>query len=255
MSRPMRTLAALALSLGLAIPAPAVELKVSAAASLMDVLKELGASYEKTSGDTVVFNFGGSSTLARQIQEGAPADVFFSADEEKMDRLEHLGLVSPGTRTSLVGNTLVVVVGADRDSTIGSMTELADARFRAIAVADPETVPAGIYAKVYLKKIGLWSRVVDRLVPTENVRAALAAVESGNVEAGIVYKTDALVSRRVRIAWQVPRAETPWISYPVAILRTSAVPSAAHRFVAYLATESSLAVFRRYGFLASPARK
>jgi len=249
----MRRNALLALGLAFTLPLWAAELNVSAAASLTDAMKELATSYEASSGDTLVFNFGASSTLARQIQEGAPVDVFFSADEEKMDSLDKRGLLAGGSRRSLLSNSLVVVVAADSPLALGAMTELAEARFRAIALAEPQTVPAGIYAKQYLQKVGLWSRLADRVVPTENVRAALAAVESGNVEAGIVYKTDALISRKVRVAWEVPRAEGPEISYPVAALKTSAQPEAARKFVAYLSSERCLGIFAKYGFVVHPA--
>lgn len=207
----MKRIATLVIGLSLPAALPAAEVKVSAAASLTDALRELATSYEKQSGDTVLFNLGASSTLARQIQEGAPADVFFSADEEKMNGLER-GHLAPGTRRSLLSNSLVVVVAADGPLRMSAIRDLAQPRFRALALAEPQTVPAGIYAKEYLRKIGLWSVVIDRVIPTENVRAALAAVESGNVEAGIVYKTDALISRKVRVAWEVPRGEGPDIS-------------------------------------------
>ena len=247
--RKVLAVALLAIALGTTSTAVAAEVNVSAAASLMDALKELGTSYEKSAGDKVVFNFGASSLLARQIQEGAPADLFFSADEAKMDTLEKGKLLVAGTRQSLLSNSLVVVVAADSKLALGSMKDLAAPRFRAIAIAEPRTVPAGIYAKEYLKEIGLWQQVIDRLIPTENVRGALAAVESGNVEAGIVYKTDALISKKVKVAFEVPRAEGPDISYPVALLRTAERSEAARRVLAFLASEEARAVFLRYGFV------
>jgi molybdate transport system substrate-binding protein len=232
--------------------AQAAELNVFAAASLTDALQEIAAVYEKAGGDRILLNLGASSTLARQIQEGAPADLFLSADEEKMDGLEKRGLLLAGTRKSVLSNTLVIVVPAvpaDGGLPIASPQDLAGPRIRAIALAEPQTVPAGIYAKEYLRKLKLWSKVIDRVIPTENVRAALAAVESGNVDAAIVYKTDAGISKRVRVTYEVPRAEGPKISYPFAVLKESENPEAARRFLAYLGSKPALDIFRKYGFL------
>ncbi len=230
-------------------PAAAEEIQVFAAASLTDALQEIAAAYEAKSGDTVLLNLASSSTLARQIQEGAPADLFFSADEAKMDALEKQGLVLQGTRRSLLSNTLVVVVPADSNLRIGSPQDLAASRIRTLALAEPQSVPAGLYAKEYLLSVKLWSKVIGKVVPTENVRAALAAVESGNVEAGIVYKTDAQIARKVKIAFEVPAAEGPKISYPLAILTESTKQAAARKLLAYLESPAALEVFRRYGFL------
>jgi len=231
----------------LALPASAADLQVFAAASLADVLKEIAPEYEKATGDKLVLNLGASSTLARQIQAGAPADLFLSADEAKMDGLEREKLLLPGTRRSVLSNTLVVVVPADSGLKISGPADLA--AVRALALAEPKSVPAGIYAREYLRKKGLWDRIASRVVPTENVRAALAAVESGNVDAGIVYKTDAGISKKVKIAYEVPRAESPRISYPFAVLAASGRKEAARKLLDYLHSPSALAVFRKHGFL------
>lgn len=233
----------------LAAPLSAAELNVFAAASLTDALEEIAASYETSTGDRIVLNLGASSTLARQIQEGAPADLFLSADEEKMNRLEKRGLLLAGTRRSVLSNTLVVVVPSDSNLKISRIADLAAPSIRAIALAEPQSVPAGIYAKDHLRKQGLWNKVIDRVVPTENVRAALAAVESGNVDAAIVYKTDAGISRKVRVTHEVPRAEGPVISYPFAVLAGSDQPEAARKFLAHLESPAALGVFRKFGFL------
>ncbi len=240
------TLAVLA---GLGPAAMAVELNVSAAASLTDALQEIVRAYQTVSGDHIVLNLGGSSLLARQIEEGAPADLFLSADEAKMDALAKKGLVLAGTRKSVLGNTLVVVVPLDSQLRISGPKDLAAGSIRAFALAEPQTVPAGIYAKEYLEKVGIWRRVFDRVVPTENVRAALAAVESGNAEVGLVYKTDAQISKRVRMAYEVPAGHGPKISYPFAVLAQTRHPAEARRFLGFLASPPALDVFRRYGFL------
>jgi molybdate transport system substrate-binding protein len=229
------------------------ELRVSAAASLADVLQEIRPVYEKQSGESVLFNFGASSALARQIQEGAPADLFISADELKMDQLQQRGLVVRKSRRSILSNTLVIIVPSDSRLEITSPADLTNTAIRNIAVAEPQTVPAGIYAKEYLRKLRIWDKIKDKIVPTENVRAALAAVESQNAETGIVYRTDALISRVVRIAYEVPVAEGPEISYPAAVLADSKQQAAAQRFLDYLQSPPAQALFRKYGFLLKPA--
>lgn len=220
-----------------------------AAASLTDALKEIGAAYQDSTGVPVRFNFAASNLLARQIAAGAPADLFASADEGLMDFLAKKKRVTEGTRISLLSNTLVIVVGADSRISIQSEADLARPEVRSIALAEPQSVPAGIYAKEHLESLGLWKKVIDRVVPTENVRAALAAVESGNVDAGIVYKTDAAIAKRVRVAYEVPRAEGPRISYPFSVLTSSTDETAARRFLDALASPAGRAVFSRYGFL------
>lgn len=235
-----------------ALSVHAADLNVLAAASLSDALKEIAKTYEPASGDKLVLNLAASSTLARQIKEGAPADVFFSADEAKMDDLAKAGLLAADTRLSLLSNTLVIVVVTEGGAIITTPADLAKPAIGRIALAEPQTVPAGIYAKEYLQKAGLWKQIIDKVVPTENVRACLAAVESGNVDAGIVYKTDALISRKVKIACEVAATEGPKISYPLAVLKDSKHAEAARRFAAYLASPEARAVFAKYGFL--PAR-
>jgi len=226
----------------------AAELQVFAAASLTDALKEIGGAYEKATGTKLMFNFAASSILARQIEEGAPADLFFSADEEKMNSLQEKGLILKETRKSLLSNTLVIVVPYDSTVAMDSPHVLAKSNWK-IAMAEPQTVPAGIYAKEYLKKIGIWNQVIDRVIPTENVRAALAAVESGNVDVGIIYKTDANISKRVKIAYEIPAQDGPKIGYPLAVVSESRQSDAARKLVDYLSSPESIAVFRKYGFL------
>ena len=227
----------------------AADIYVSAAASLTDVLKEIAIPYEKQSGDNLVFNFAASSVLARQIEEGAPADLIFSADEAKLDALEKAGLLLPETRKSVLSNTLVIVVPNDSTVDFNSARDLAGPGIKKIAVGEPSSVPAGIYAKEYLDKLGIWQKLTDKIVPVESVRAALAAVESGNVDAGIVYKTDALISQKVKVAYEVPATEGPAISYPLAVLKDAKSPDAAKKLAAYLESAPAEAVFQKYGFL------
>src|SRR6476661_7675508 len=208
------------------------EVNVYAAASLTDVMKEIASAYEKESGDKILFNFGASSLLARQIIERAPADIFISADEAKMDELAKAGLIATETRRDLLSNLLVIVVPSDSKLVIASPEDLVT-KTQKIAVADARAVPAGIYTKEYLGGLGLWTKLEPKIVPTENVRAALAAVESGNVDAGFVYKTDANISKKVRIAFSVPSAQGPAIRYPIAILKEAKNKSGAEGFLRF----------------------
>src|SRR5438876_371646 len=226
----------------------AAEITVFAAASLTDSLKEIASSYEKQTGDRIVFNFGASGFLARQIEEGAPADIFFSADEAKMDGLERKGLIAKETRKSRLSNSLVIVVSAASSFTIQSAGELAEPKVKRIALADPKTVPAGIYAREYFEKIKLWTAIESKVVPTDNVRAALTAVESGDVEAGMVYRTDAAISKKVKVAYEVPAGDSPAISYPVAALKESRDLEAAKRFLKHLDSDHAGRVFEKFGF-------
>lgn len=214
------------------------EITVLAAASLTDALAEIGERFESKTGIRVHFSFAGSSTLARQVEEGVPADLFFSADEQKMDVLQKRNLIAPSSRRSFLSNSLAVI--ARRESKV----DLESAS--TIALAEPNSVPAGIYARAYLQQIGLWERVAPRIIPTENVRAALAAVEAGNADLAIVYSTDARTSSEVRTLQEVP---WPSISYPVALLAGSNSAGAAARFLEYLQSPEARAIFAKHGFI------
>jgi len=228
--------------------AKSAEVNVYAAASLTDAMKEIAAKYEKQTGDTILFNFGASSLLTRQIMEHAPADMFLSADEAQMDELQKANLIAAETRRDLLSNLLVIVVPADAKLAIGSPQELVNTSQR-IAVADPRAVPAGIYTKEYLTRLDLWQKLEPKIVPTENVRAALAAVESGNVDAGFVYKTDANMSSKVKIAFSVPVEEGPLIRYPVALIKDTKNTAATQNFLRYVESASARKVFERHGFI------
>src|SRR5262249_4114012 len=158
---------------------------VFAAASLTESLQEIAAAYERTSGVKVVFNFGASSTLARQIEEGAPADIFFSADDARMNGLEAKRLIVKQTGRDGLCNTVVIVVPVDGGVTVRSPADLARPEVRRVALGNPQAVPIGVYARAYLEGLGLWQAVSKKIVPTENVRAALAAVKSGDADASI----------------------------------------------------------------------
>src|SRR5687768_3400456 len=234
----------LAIALLLSLPLQAAEVRVFAAASLTDALQEIARGYTRMTGDRLVFNFGASSLLARQIDAGAPADVFLSADEEKMDMLQKRGRIDRRTRVSVLSNQLVIVVPKRGGKNLKHPRELT--RFGSIALAEPTSVPAGIYARRWLEGLGLWKAIASKLVPTDNVRGALSAVAAGNVDAAIVYRTDARISKEVRVVHAVTGG--PRISYPFAVLTDAEQPRAARRLLAHLRSKPALDIFARHGF-------
>jgi len=236
---------------GDAAPAPAAEspLLVFAAASLTESMQEIGRAFEEKAGVRVQFSLGASSDLERQIEAGAPADVFFSADTARMDTLEKAGLVLKRDRREFLGNRLVVVVPAGAREAPGSPADLA--KLPRLALADPQAVPAGIYARKWLESIGLWTQMAPRVVPTLDVRAALAAVETEAAPAAVVYGTDAAISSRVRVAFEV--RDGPSIAYSLA--RVAASKNAlATSFVEFAAGEAGREVFLKRGFVVRAAQ-
>jgi len=229
--------------------ARADEILVSAAASLTDALKEISTAYQAKSKHTVKFNFGPSSGLARQIDEGAPADIFFSADLAQMDNLDRKARLEPGTRKNLLSNQLVIIVPADSKVALSSPKDLLKTDVKRIALAEPSSVPVGVYTSKYLTDEGMWDQVKPKIVPVQDVRATLAAVESGNVEAGFVYKTDAAVSKKVKIVYEVPIDKGPKITYPLAVVKDSKRKDAAREFLSYLQSPAAKDAFKKYGFV------
>ncbi len=222
------------------------EVFVSAASSLTNVLTAAAEVYEADTGDRVVLNFGASNTLARQIAAGARVDLFVSADEAQMVRVADQ--IVPGTRVGLVGNTLAIAVPDDRFGVVRSPGDLAGPQVKRIAVGDPASVPAGVYARRYLQRIGLWTSVQPKLVPSGSVRLALAAVANGAVDAAIVYRTDIRTVSRVLEAYAVPRDDAPAIVYPAAVLASGRNPLAARRLLDFLVGPVAVAIFERAGF-------
>ena len=233
------------------LPAPA-PITVSAAVSLTDALTAAAGEYAGGGRGAIRFNFAASNVLARQIVNGAPVDLFISADEAQMDVVGQAGLIQEGSRVDLLSNQLAVVVPNDRPRTFGSVKDLADPAFRRIAIGDPAAVPAGVYAKQYLEKEGLWQAVASRIVPAGSVRAALTAAESGAVDAAIVYRTDARVALKATVAWVVPTDRGPRIVYPAAIVKASAHLTETQRFLDFLRGASAARVFERAGFTVIP---
>jgi len=224
---------------------------VSAASSLTDVLTELGRRFERETGVRVALNTGGSNTLARQIRAGARVDLFVSADAAQMDAVA--ADIVGGTRIDLLANQLAIAVPDDRVRVVDAAADLADPAFRRIAIGDPAAVPAGVYARAYLEQLGLWERLLPKVVPTGTVRLALAAVESGAADAAIVYRTDLAAARRARAALIVPRDQGPAIIYPAAIIGGGRNREGARRLLAFLRGGAAADVFRRAGFIPLPA--
>src|SRR4051812_3091984 len=238
-------LAALAAAQGLPAPAP---ITVSAAVSLTDALTAIGEQYGREGHGGIRFNFAASNVLARQIVAGAPADLFVSADEAQMDVVAAAQMLADGTRVNLLRNQLAIVVPSDRPRTMTGPQALTNAAFRRIAIGDPEAVPAGVYAKAWLEKEGLWQTLASRMVPGGSVRAALAAVEAGAADAAIVYRTDARIALKATVVYVVPVDRGPRIVYPAAIVRGAAAPSEAKRFLDYLRGAEAARTFERFGF-------
>ncbi len=225
-------------------------LTVFAAASLKDALGAIAKDYAASTGVQVKFSFDASSTLARQIEQGAPADLFASADLDWMDYLAKRNLIEPKSRINLLGNRLVVI--APKDSSLGELrldaasidAALAGGR---IATGAVESVPVGRYAKTALEKLGLWSALASRIAPADNVRIALAYVARGEAPLGIVYATDAAAEPKVKIVATFPRDSHPPIVYPFAVTSTAKGDGAA-RFLTYLQGPAAHAVFTAQGF-------
>ena len=232
-------------------PPPEAPVLVSAAISLSDALLEIGTAYTASGGGPVRFNFAASNVLARQIANGAPADVFISADLAQMQYIARAGAIPPGSWRPLVGNALALVTPRGGQTIRDAQGLLAPA-VRRIAIGDPAAVPAGFYARHYLERIGLWQRLEPKLLPLSNVRAALAAVESGGADAAIVYASDAAASRGAVLAFLVPAADAPTIIYPIAIVSRARNRVAAARFVRFLDSAAAAEIFHRYRFSTPP---
>lgn len=223
---------------------------VLAAASLQESMNAAADAWESKGHPRPRISFAGSSALARQIEAGAKADLFISADEPWMDEVEARKLIKPGTRTSFLRNTLVLIApkGSKASLTVRPGMPLARALGSSrLSVADPSGVPAGLYAKEALTRLGVWDSVSGKLAPAENVRAALALVSRGAAPLGIVYATDARADPGVRIVGQFPRTSHKPISYPIARLASSSNPEA-EAFRRFLISDGGKAVFRRFGF-------
>jgi molybdate transport system substrate-binding protein len=244
--------ALLAASVGFARLAPAPEprrdLTVSAAISLKDVLNAAAQLYRAERPDTEIhFNLGASGTLQRQIEQGAPVDVFISASEDQMNSLESQGLLLSGTRRDLLKNSIVLIVPKGKTG-ITSFDDLAKPQVKMIAIGQPQTVPAGKYAQEVLTHFHLYDQLKPKYVLGKDVRQVLTYVITANADAGIVYATDAKTTGEVSVVATAPEDSHSPVIYPVAILKNSKQPDEAKHFLEFLAAAKAQAIFEKYGF-------
>ena len=238
-------------------PALAEDVTVFAAASLKNALDDVAAAYKAETGKSVLISYAASNALAKQIEEAAPADIFFSADLAWMDYLEERNLIQKDTRQTLLGNEIVLVAPADSSATVtlGPGADLAallgaDGR---LAMANVDSVPAGKYGKAALEKLGIWASVADRVVQADNVRAALAFVATGEAALGIVYQTDANSEPKVKVVSTFPADSHPPILYPVAMIASSKNPEA-RAFFDFMRSDKAKPAYQKQGFtIVSPA--
>ncbi|MEC0231666.1 molybdate ABC transporter substrate-binding protein [Paenibacillus alba] len=226
-----------------------VELTISAAASLTDALKEIQTNFESKNKQLKLnFNFGASGALQQQIEQGAPSDMFLSAATKNMKALVDKQLIDAAQQKNLLINELVVVTPADGKVAVQKIDELSGAEIKHVAVGEPQTVPAGSYAKEALTSAKLWDSLQSKLVQGKDVRQVLTYVESGNAEAGFVYKTDALTSKQVKVAFSVdPKTYTP-IEYPIGIVKATKHSKEINEFYTYLQSKEAQDVFVKFGF-------
>ncbi|MGB3135448.1 MAG: molybdate ABC transporter substrate-binding protein [Nodosilinea sp.] len=229
--------------------APSTTITLSAAASLQDALEAIAPQFKAAHPDIAVdYNFGASGALQRQIERGAPVDVFFSAAAKQMDDLAEQGLLVPNSRRDVLSNSLVLIAPEASALAATDLAQLKEISIRHFAVGEFRSVPAGQYAEQALSSLGLIEALQPKFVFGNSVRSVLAAVESGNAEMGLVYATDAALSERVKVLATVPASTHQPIVYPVAVIKASPRPEAAQAFVAFLTTSAAQQTFAEYGF-------
>jgi len=223
-------------------------LTVSAAISLTDALENIKSLYRQNHQNiTITYNFGASGSLQQQIKQGAPVDIFISAASKQMDALQQNNLLSSDTRTNLLLNSLVLIT-SNNNYTISNFQALINPKVKRIAIGEPQSVPAGQYAQELLANLKIFDQLKPKFVYGSNVRQVLTYVETGNVDAGIVYTTDAKQSNQVRIGATAPSSLHSPIVYPVAVLKRSKNVATARDFVQFLSSAQSNTVFEKYGF-------
>lgn len=239
---------ALMTSIALAITTQAAALTISAAASLKEAFKDIATEFEaKHSPTKVSLNFGASGALLQQITQGAPVDVFASADLETMDEAQKKGLIETDSRRDFARNTLVVIVPIKQTAKIERLDDLNQKGIKRIAIGNPTSVPAGRYSQHALEKANLWSKIQDKFIKAENVRQALDYVARGEVDAGFVYETDAaLMKDKVKVAFTVPLDKT--ITYPIAKIKSSAHSKEATNFINFVMSPKGVSILEKHGF-------
>lgn len=230
--------------------AETIELTVSAAASMQDAMKAIKPVYQEKNPDiSIIYNFGSSGSLKQQIEQGAPADVFLSASPKWIDALETENLLLEGKRQDLLKNTMVLITPANSDQGISDFSALSDSKVKKVALGDPESVPAGQYAKEVLTSLNLYQPLETKYVFAKDVRQVLSYVETGNVDAGLVYGTDAKIAGdKVKVTAVAPDNTHKPIIYPVAIIKDTKNPEASQAFIEFLSSNQAKDVFEQYGF-------
>lgn len=224
-----------------------VSLTISAAASLKDAMEEIKAAYiEEKTNVGIIFNFGSSGSLQQQIEQGADVDLFISAATKQMDALQDKGLIMEGTRKEFLENEIVLV--APKDSEIKGFTELSNNNVQKIAMGEPKSVPVGGYAEEILTKMNILDSIKLKVVYAKDVKEVLSWVETGNADVGIVYKTDAKVSEKVKVVAKAPEGSHKPVYYPAAVIKASNNPDEAKAFVDYLYSSEAKPIFEKYGF-------
>lgn len=246
-------------SLAKAAPTEPQAISVFAAASLQNALSDIAKAYTAQTGVAVRLTFGGSPSIARQIEQGAPADIIISADGDWMDHVQTRNLIDPASRTNLISNRLVLVAPVAAPVTLAltppASAQKAMARTLGpgrLAMADPDTVPAGRYGKAGLVTLGLWDGVKGKIAPSDSVRNALAFVARGEAPLGLVYASDAVAEPKVKIVGVLPRTSHPLIVYPGAVVQASKVPDQAKAFLAWLKSRRAQAILLKAGFSPLP---
>lgn len=235
------------------MPTPVVAqsstLLVAAAASLQDALEEISPLFVQANSDIAVnYNFAASGPLQQQIEQGAPVDVFISAASRQMDALQEKNLILADTRRNLLTNRLVLIVPRNSDLGLTSFRQLTNANVQRIAVGEPRSVPAGQYAEELFRNLGILEQLQSKFVYGNSVRNVLAAVESGNADAGVVYTTDARISAQVTQVATAPDDLHSPIVYPIAIIQDSRNVQSARQYEQFLQSNAAKAVFERFGF-------
>jgi len=225
----------------------AAGITVCAAASLREALNEIGPGFEKSSGVKLTFNFGASGALQKQIEEGAPADLFISAGKKQMDTLEEKSLIDKETRKNLLGNRLVLIIPNEYKDKIMTMDDL-ETKAEKISIGEPESVPAGQYAKDSLTYLGLWDKLSGKIVYAKDVKQVVAYVEAGEAAAGLVYSSDAVGLKNSMIVQTLDESSHKPVVYPAAIVAASVQKESSKAFLEYLQTKEAQQVFVKYGF-------
>ncbi|WP_229671917.1 molybdate ABC transporter substrate-binding protein [Lentibacillus kapialis] len=229
-------------------PEKNAELMISSASSLTDALNEIKTSYEKEHDVDLTINFGGSGSLAQQIQQGAPADVFISANQDWMDTLEDEQLIFPKTRSDVTGNKMALIANKSSDLNYQSIRDMAAEDLDVVTIGDPESVPAGKYAKQTLKTLNMWDNLKHQLVLAKNVRQVLTYVETGNADIGFVYQSDAMISDKIQVLAKAGKDMHDPITYPAAVVKDTEQKMTAKEFINYIESDQAQTILKKYGF-------